>query len=90
VRVYVFVCVCLCMLCVFECDYVHQNTFFLSAILLSGKIYLFMLYAKLHTVHLGSHIHSLNLTLVQRLLFNRPLGLHISLEHCNTIFMHMF
>jgi len=49
-------------------------------IVLLGKIYLFMLYAKLHTVFLGLHIHSLNWTLVQRLLFNRPLGLCISIR----------
>jgi len=83
------VCMCLCVygcvFCVFECDYVHQSTFFLSAILLSGKKYLFMLYAKLHTVYLGLHIHSLNWTLVHRLLFNEPLGLYISLKHYNII-----
>jgi len=74
-------CVSVCVLCVFECDCVHQSTLFLSVILLSVKIYLFMLYSKLHAIYLGLHIHSLNWTLVQHLLFNKPLGLHISPEH---------
>jgi len=96
VCVYVCLCVCVCVsvcvLFVFECDGVHQSTLFLSAIFLSGKIYLFMLYAKLHTIYLGLglHMHYLNWTLVQRLLFNGPLGLNISPENYNTFIMHIF